>query len=126
MPERKVVFGATLTIVFAAAGAFHAAAIVFPNVAPSASPLRHGVFAVINAGVAAGLAAGPARGRSFSRGVHAIFTSLFALLCLQQLWSHGADAWRAWTVDHRVDVASLGVLVVMPLTLMFLLRQGSR
>jgi len=38
---------------------------------------------------------------------------------VQQLWSHGLEAWGAARAG-RVDVASLGVLAVMPLTLAML------
>ena len=49
------------------------------------------------------------------------FVAAFALLTAQQIVSHGAAAVRMWQDEHRVDFASLSVLVVIPLTLALLL-----
>ena len=94
------------------AAAFHAAAAVVPSLAPSSPTWRHALFVAINLAAAAGLVWRP-------RG----FVPLFALLCLQQLASHGAEAWRAHRDEGRVDVASVVVVCAMPIALALLIAE---
>src|SRR6266576_1171924 len=42
------------------------------------------------------------------------FPYAFAVLTLQQIYSHGMDALTAWRADSRVDVISLFIIVFMP------------
>lgn len=94
------------------AAAFHAAAAVAPSLAPSSPTWRHALFVAINLAAAAGLLWRP-------RG----FVPLFALLCLQQLASHGAEAWRARRDEARVDVTSIVVVCAMPVALALLVAE---
>ena len=96
----------------ALAAAFHAAAAVVPSLAPSSPTWRHALFVAINLAAAAGLVWRP-------RG----FVPLFALLSVQQLVSHGAEAWRAHRDEGRVDVASVVVLCAMPVALALLIAE---
>lgn len=116
MLDRKFVLRRILAAVFGCAALFHAAAIVFPSLATGSTPARHAAFIVINGGLAAGF------GLHASRRVAIAFASLFALLTVQQLWSHGGDAIHAWYTDHRIDIMSIGVVVLMPLAFILLLR----
>jgi hypothetical protein len=95
-----------LAACFVAGAVFHGACLVRPALDPTAPPWRHALFVGINLVVAVGLARRP-------RG----FVPLFALLCLQQCYSHGGQAWRFWRDGRRIDAGSLVVLVVMPATL---------
>ena len=104
-----------LAAIFACAAAYHLVA-SFGSGALSAlasgtedSRARHLTFAAINALVAVLMIRRPPG-----------FAIAFALLCGQQLASHGADLVRAFG-EGRVDWTSLGVVVVMPLGLALLL-----
>ena len=101
-------FGA-LAVVFAGVAAFHGVALVRPDIAPPSPPWRHALFAAINTVVAIGMVARP-------RG----FVFAFAALTVQQLVSHGSAAWSAWAEERRVDVASLLVVIAMPVVLLAL------
>lgn len=112
---RARALSAAIALGFVVGAAFHLAAVVRATPDPTSSPLRHGVFVAINLLCAAGLLWRP-------RG----FTLFFALLTLQQLASHGALGWRVWRDEHRVDLASVLVLVAMPAVLALLLRDRRR
>jgi hypothetical protein len=98
---------------FGAAALFHAAALAWPNVAEPSPAWRHALFVVINAAVALGFLFRPPG-----------FALLFALLTAQQLWGHGTHALEVWRREHRVDWASVVVLLGMPLAVMLLLRDA--
>jgi hypothetical protein len=105
-------FGA-LAVVFVGVAAFHAVALVRPDIAPPSPPWRHGLFAAINTVVAIGMVARP-------RG----FVFAFAALTAQQLVSHGSTAWSAWAEEQRVDVVSLLVVIAMPVLLLALVIEA--
>lgn len=92
-----------LAIGFCLAALHHAAAIVAPSIAEPSPAWRHGLFVVING----------ATGVLFLRRPP-WFAALFALLALQQLYSHGTYGWAVWRDQHRVDWASVLVLLVIP------------
>jgi len=48
----------------------------------------------------------------------------FALLTLYSLRSHGQGAWNQWQKAGRVDWIGIGVVVVLPLILALLVRDG--
>jgi len=64
-----------------------------------------GVFVAINVFMAAGLWLRPA-----------LLRIVFGLLVVQQVSSHGATAWHMWRAHHEVDVVSLAILLVLPVT----------
>jgi hypothetical protein len=95
-----------LAAFFAVAAAFHAAALVRPDLAEPSPPWRHGLFAAVHLAAAVGALWRP-------RGV----VVAFALLTAQQLYSHGTYALDVWRDEQRVDWASVVVLVGMPVVL---------
>lgn len=116
MKTRKDLLFFVLAAFFAAAALFHAAAIVFPNLEHDRAHVpdpawRHALFVAINAAVAAGMLRRPP-----------IFVLAFAALTIQQIVSHGGEAWRAWTLERRIDVTSIGVVILVPLALVALIR----
>jgi dolichyl-phosphate-mannose--protein O-mannosyl transferase len=106
---RRTVFG-LLAAIFGAAAAFHLAAVVRPSLDPGAPAPRHATFVAINLGCALGFVFRPKW-----------FVAAFGLLVVQQLFSHGGQALREWQGAGRLDVASLGVLAVMPIALALLI-----
>jgi hypothetical protein len=108
---RRVAF-ALLTLLFGAAAVFHLWAIVDPKLDDSSPTWRHALFVLMNLACAAGFRLRPPP-----------FVYLFGLLVLQQLGSHGLQAWRIWQIEERFDWTSLGVLVVMPLALALLVAE---
>ncbi len=99
-----------IAVVFVAAAIFHATAIAIPSIAGGVGPARHAAFVAINMACAVVFVRRP-RGAAW----------VFAVLVVQQMFSHGSDAWHAWR-EGRVDVVSLVVLVVMPAALFLLAR----
>jgi len=102
---------AVIAAFFAVAAAFHAAALVRPELAPPSPPWRHALFVAINAALGAGVLLRP-------RG----FAVAFGLVTAQQLYSHGAYALSVWQHEGRVDWASALVLAAMPAIFALLLR----
>lgn len=105
---KRVSFG-LLAATFGAAAAFHLAAVVRPSIDPTAAAPRHATFVAINLACALGFVFRPKW-----------FVVAFALLVVQQLFSHGGQALREWQGAGRLDVASLGVLAMMPVALALL------
>jgi len=48
----------------------------------------------------------------------------FALLTLHSLRSHGRGAWNQWQTARRVDWISVGVVIVLPVILALVVRDG--
>lgn len=86
------------------ASAYHLLAIVWPKLDPSSSGARHAVFVGVDAVLGFCIGLRP-------KG----FFWVFAALSVQQLCSHGQALWRALAREHRLDWASLVVIVAMPL-----------
>ncbi len=95
---------------FFVAAAFHAVAIVLPQIGPPSPAWRHALFVLVNAGVGLGMLKRPRW-----------FTPIFGLLVAQQLVSHGLFSWEVWQTEHRLDWGSVVVFVFMPATLVLLL-----
>lgn len=76
-------------------------------------PWRHTLFVGIDLLFAYGLLKRPR-----------YFSSLFLLLMVQQYYTHGAKLLNKWEKQARVDWASLGVLVVLPIVLVFLKKDA--
>lgn len=68
-----------------------------------ASPIRHLVFVLVT-GVMAYLMLKRPR----------VLPYLFAVLLIQQLYSHGKDVYLAWTQQGRIDWIGVGVVLIMP------------
>jgi hypothetical protein len=100
-------------VTFAIAGNFHAAALVWPQIAEPAPAWKHALFIGVNGVMSVGFALRP-------RWI--VF--VFAALTLEQLWSHGSYALGTWRAEGRVDWASTFVLVSMPLMLALLARDA--
>lgn len=98
---------------FCVAAIFHLAALIDPTLGEPAPPWRHVLFAAINVAAAVGMARRP-------RG----FVLAFAVLLAQQLYSHGTALVSTCRSDHRVDWASVVVLVVMPAAFALLVRDA--
>jgi hypothetical protein len=84
-----------------------------PQPADPSGPLRHAVFVGINFASAVCLWVRPPW-----------FTSVFGVLVLQQLYSHGGSAWRAWREQQQIDAVSLVIVVLLPLTWAVLWRSN--
>jgi len=100
---------------FVVAAVFHLAALRDPAAGDGSPAWRHGLFAAINAVAAAGMIR---RSRAFA--------AAFAVLCAQQLYSHGTALASVWRDEGRVDWASVVVLVAMPVALVLLVRDVRR
>lgn len=104
-----------LAIGFVAAALYHAAAIVAPSIAEPSPAWRHGLFVFINGAV----------GLLFLRRPP-WFAAVFAVLALQQLYSHGTYGWGVWSDQHRIDWASVLVVAVIPLIALLLGHDARR
>ncbi|HVY25806.1 MAG TPA: hypothetical protein VHB79_04615 [Polyangiaceae bacterium] len=100
-------FWGVVSASFALGALFHGYASI---VGDSSPPWRHALFVAINLGAAWGCWRKPPW-----------FIWPFALLLLQQLYSHGRDFVRAW--PEHLDTRSLAVLVWMPVVAIALWRQ---
>ena len=94
------------------AAAYHIAAISFPNLGIQGNHWRHGLFVVINLCLAVLLLKRPTW-----------FTPAFAVLTIQQLYSHGGNAIAQWMEFERLAGISIGVCIFMPLTLALLIHE---
>ncbi|MGO9094692.1 MAG: hypothetical protein ACLQGV_05665 [Bryobacteraceae bacterium] len=99
--------------VFLIAALYHLAAVAAPSLGIRGTHWRHVLFV----------------------GIDVIFAWLFlrrpwwlalpfALLTLHSLRSHGQGAWNQWQKAGRVDWIGIGVVVVLPLILALLVRDG--
>ncbi|MFN8286468.1 MAG: hypothetical protein U0V74_06940 [Chitinophagales bacterium] len=89
------------------AAIYHAVGIFYPiNEAP---PWRHGLFVVINL-----------LGAWFLLKRPVACLPIFALIMLQQLYSHGTFLINTWNEAHRIDWPSVFVLIFFPLTAVLL------
>ncbi len=95
-----------LAVPFLAAAVYHAAGLLRPSWAEPAPPWRHALFVAVNALAAAGVLRWR---RAWLPG--------YVALAAQQLWSHGRYGLTVWRSEGRIDWASVGVLVFMPLLL---------
>jgi hypothetical protein len=98
---------------FGVAAIFHLAALIDPTLGEPSPPWRHLLFAAINVAAAVGMARRP-------RG----FVFAFAALLAQQVYSHGTVLISTWRSEHRVDWASVVVLVAMPAVFALLVRDA--
>ena len=111
MRWRRVAF-ALLTLIFGAAALFHLLAIFDTSLDDSSPTWRHALFVGMNVACCAGFSIRPPP-----------FVYLFGLLVVQQLGSHGLQAWRIWQIEQRFDWTSFGVLLVMPVALALLIAE---
>jgi hypothetical protein len=95
---------------FAAGGLYHAAGLFWPAWTEPSPPWRHALFVAVNAAAAAGLL-------RYRRA----FLPAYCLLALQQVYGHSVYGWSVWRAEHRVDWASVAVLLFMP-ALVWVLR----
>ncbi len=109
--ERSFLKG--MALLFVVAAVVHLAHILSPVAGDASGPVRHAVFVAINLVVAAGLWRRPQA-----------LLIVFGALVVQQVLSHGAAAYAAWAEHHEVDLASLGIVVMLPLTWAVLWRRA--
>jgi hypothetical protein len=89
---------------FGFAALFHLAVVLWPRIGEGGSPIRHGVFVLVDSSVTIGFFKRPR-----------FFFWLFCALGLQQIFSHGSAFLIAYTAEHRLDWQSLLVLVIIPI-----------
>jgi hypothetical protein len=53
------------------------------------------------------------------------FIYFFFALMIQQFYSHGSDFLNLWQTQHKIDLMSLAVLLIMPTIFVFLLLARS-
>jgi len=100
---------------FAISAAFHLVAVFMPGISAPSPVWRHLLFVGINGAAAAHMIRRPRW-----------FPYAFALLCVQQLYSHGTYAWDSWEIFGRIDWASIVVLATMPTALVLLVMDARR
>jgi len=105
-PNRRQTFLRAAASLFAVAAFFHLFRVFVPQAGDPSGTLRHALFVAINLACVYGLWQRPR-----------LFKYPFALLVVQQIYSHGGAAWTAWTERGEVDVVSLVIVVLMPATL---------
>jgi hypothetical protein len=93
-----------LALLLFGAAAFHVVRVLAPLEGDTSSPLRHALFAVVDALMGVGLLTRPPG-----------FSFWFGLFVLQQVYSHGIAALRAWLDRGAIDVLSLVIVVLLPL-----------
>ena len=104
-------FFRTVACLFAIAALFHLLRVFVPQAGDTSGALRHAAFVGINLACVAGLWLRPP-----------FFKVAFIPLVAQQVFSHGGAAWTAWTERGEVDLVSLVIVVLMPVTLAMLWR----
>jgi len=101
-----------LAVSFVCGAIYHAAAFFDGSIEPRMGRTGHAIFVVVNLLTAIGMLVRPRW-----------FIVLFAVLCVQQLISHGEWAWDAWQAG-QVDGRSLLVMVTLPLMLVVLIAEA--
>lgn len=95
---------------FGIAAIYHMLAITAPSLNVTGTPWRHALFVVINA-LSVWLI--------LRRGRWSVL--FFSLITVEQLFSHGTQTWNRWHIEHRIDWISIGVVIVLFLTVTLLL-----
>ncbi|MGA3136906.1 MAG: hypothetical protein ABSC88_13035 [Terracidiphilus sp.] len=110
--SRKNIFR-IIAVLFIGAAMYHAAAFLVPAFSYGGAHWRHAAFCVIDLLCACYLLRRPRW-----------FVAAFGVLTLETLCSHGAHAWMLWHTGRRLDWLSFAVLIVVPLTLVLLIRDA--
>ena len=97
-------------VAFAAAGLFHAAAFIHPEIAEPVPRYWHALFVFVNAGLVAGVLKRPRW-----------FPFVYALYTLQQWVEHGVRGIDVWQSEHRLDWASVVSVLFVPIVLALLI-----
>ena len=100
-----------MALLFVAAALFHLWHACAPQPGDPSGPVRHMVFVGINLAMAVALRRQPAW-----------LPIPFGFLVLQQVGSHGAAAWLRWCDQGELDVVSIAIVVLLPLTWVYLWR----
>jgi len=98
-----------MSCLFALAATYHTLAVALPGLGVPGVRWRHALFVVISAACSGLLLRRPPW-----------FLPAYALLTVQQVYSHGWGVWLSWTVEQRVDWLALAVVVIVPFTLVLL------
>ena len=110
--SRKNIFR-IIAVLFIGAAIYHAAAFFAPAFSHGGAHWRHASFWVIDLLCAWYLLRRPRW-----------FVAAFGVLTLETLCSHGAHAWMLWHTERRLDWLSFAVLIVVPFTLVLLIRDA--
>lgn len=105
MVSWQTVFLRVVACLFGLTALVHLWHMLAPQPADPSGALRHTVFVGINLVAAACLWIRPPW-----------FKYAFGGLVVQQLYSHGGSAWRAWFEQQQIDAVSLVIVVLLPLT----------
>ncbi len=107
---KRTIFLRAVACFFACAAFFHLSRVIAPQPDDSAGGGRHTVFVAINLFSAICMWRRPRW-----------FKYPFAVLVMQQIYSHGGLAWRTWVEQGELDLTSLLIVVLLPLTWVVLL-----
>ena len=97
------------------AATYHLLVVLFPALGDRGTPMRHGLFVVIDFTVGLGVWKRPR-----------LFFWILSALGVQQLYSHGRALVSACTQEQRFDWISVLVLLVIPLALWILWQDYHR
>jgi len=100
-----------LSVAFGLAAIYHLAAFISPGFFPPCPAWRHLLFIVLNI---VGLLL------SIRRWIW--FWIPFTLLTIQQMISHGSRAYEWWTLNNRIDMISIIIMLSMPVMAVVLFR----
>jgi uncharacterized membrane protein len=104
-----------ISILFVGASIYHAAVFFHPAFGVGGAHWRHAVFFLIDLVCAWFLLKRPAW-----------FVFAFGALTLETLYGHGTHAWMMWRAEGQIDWLSIGVLIVVPLTMALLIENAMR
>ena len=98
------------SLVFFLSGLYHLIGIFYPSFTEPASTTRHIVFVLICVFFSIGM---------WKQGKAILLA--FVPYLIQQLHSHRVYGLEVWNTQHRIDWASVGVFIFLPITFIFLL-----
>jgi len=104
----KNIFRACAGLLLVAA-IYHLAALTVASLAPPGAPWRHGLFIAIDLTAAVLMLRRPVW-----------FVPIFALLTIQQIWSHGESLWDHWRLESQIHWISLATIIAAPAMLALL------
>ena len=116
--QRRIIFRIVATGLLLAA-AFHLIAFALPSLNIRGAHWRHGLFITVNL-----------IGAYYVQRRPPWFIYAFAIVTVQQLYSHGSHAWTLWLSERQLSWADCAALVGLPIALLMLwldqLNKGAR
>jgi hypothetical protein len=98
---------------FVGAAIYHAAVFFHPALGVGGAHWRHAIFFLVDLISAWFLLRRPRW-----------FVVAFGALTLETLYGHGTHAWMMWHRNAQIDWLSIGVLIVVPMTLALLIEDA--